>query len=89
MKANMPDSGDRAPNVADETLLVERLRGGHEDAFEALVRTYGGRMLAVARRILRDEDHARDAVQDAFLSAFKSIGLPERSTLRSRESGLT
>jgi len=37
------------------------------------VRTLGGRMLAVARRFLQDEDLARDAVQDAFLSAFRSI----------------
>ena len=33
----------------------------------------GGRLLAVARRFLRDEDLARDAVQDAFLSAFRGI----------------
>lgn len=30
-------------------------------------------MLAVARRLLRSEDDARDAVQEAFLSALKSI----------------
>ena len=30
-------------------------------------------MLAVARRLLRDEQEAQDAVQDAFLSAFKKI----------------
>jgi len=31
-------------------------------------------MLAVARRLVRDEEDARDAVQEAFLSAFRSIG---------------
>ena len=30
-------------------------------------------MLAVARRMLRSEDDARDAVQEAFISAFKAI----------------
>jgi RNA polymerase sigma-70 factor (ECF subfamily) len=40
--------------------------------FESLVREHGGRMLAVARRILRDEEEARDAVQDAFISAYRA-----------------
>ena len=31
-------------------------------------------MLAVARRLLRHEEDARDAVQDAFISAFKALG---------------
>lgn len=53
--------------------LVARLKAGDADAFEELVRCHGGRMLAVARRFLRDDDAARDAVQDAFLSAFRGI----------------
>jgi RNA polymerase sigma-70 factor (ECF subfamily) len=53
--------------------LVARLKAGEADAFEELVRRHGGRMLAVARRFLRDDDAARDAVQDAFLSAFRGI----------------
>jgi RNA polymerase sigma-70 factor (ECF subfamily) len=40
--------------------------------FESIVREHGGRMLAVARRILQDEDAARDAVQDAFISAYRA-----------------
>ena len=31
-------------------------------------------MLSVARRLVRDEEDARDAVQEAFLSAFRSVG---------------
>jgi RNA polymerase sigma-70 factor (ECF subfamily) len=58
----------------DERAMLERLRAGDEFAFELLVRRFGGRMLAVARRLLRDEEDARDAVQDAFISALR--GLP-------------
>jgi RNA polymerase sigma-70 factor (ECF subfamily) len=58
---------------AAEAALLERLRAGEDAAFEELVRTHGGRMLAVARRFLRSEDDAQDAVQDAFLSAFKAL----------------
>src|SRR5262245_569842 len=54
-----------------ESILVMRLKAGDADAFEELVRTAGGRLLAVARRFLRDEEAARDAVQETFLSAFR------------------
>jgi len=57
----------------DERKLLERLREGEEAAFEELVRSQGGRMLSVAKRMLRNEDDAQDAVQDAFLSAFRAL----------------
>src|SRR5262245_52807905 len=56
-----------------ETTLVERLRRGDGPAFEELLRTHSGRLLAVTRRLLSNDEDARDAVQDAFLSAFRSI----------------
>jgi len=58
---------------ADEQALVARLRAGDEAAYEELVRAHGGRLLAVAWRFLRNDDDARDAVQDAFLSAFRAL----------------
>lgn len=66
------DAGDAA-SAADEQALVERLRAGEDAAYEELVRTRGARMLAVARRFLRSEEDARDAVQESFISAFKAI----------------
>jgi len=57
----------------DEKALLTSLRRGEDAAFEELVRAYGGRMLAVARRFLRTDEDAKDAVQDAFLSAFRSL----------------
>jgi RNA polymerase sigma-70 factor (ECF subfamily) len=64
-----------APIGGDEGCdhLLSRLQAGDESAFEALVRDAGGRMLAVARRMLSCEEDAHDAVQEAFLSAFKSL----------------
>ncbi len=56
----------------DEAELVEGLRAGDERVFETVVRTYGGRLLAVARRMLHDEEDARDAVQEAFINAYRS-----------------
>ena len=59
--------------VDDEATLIAQLRKGDELAFEQVVRAYGGRLLAVARRIVGTEEDARDVVQDAFLNAFKSL----------------
>lgn len=58
----------------EEDRLLERLRAGDERACESLVRQHAGRMLAVARRLLRCEEDSADAVQDAFLAAFRSLG---------------
>src|SRR5438132_11627990 len=57
----------------EEAALVAELRAGDEPAFERMVRLYSPRMLAAARRILGNEEDARDAVQDAFISAFKAM----------------
>ena len=38
----------------EEHTLVASLRAGDNDAYEYLVRTYGGRMLAVAIGVLRN-----------------------------------
>ena len=65
-------SGDRA-NPDHQFDLIARLRQRDESAFEEIVLQFGGRMLSVARRFLSSEDDARDAVQEAFLSAFQSI----------------
>lgn len=61
-------SGDEA-----ERLLVSRLKARDEPAFEALVRQQGPRMLAAARRITRSEVEAAEAVQEAFIAAFRAI----------------
>src|SRR5262249_18589952 len=53
----------------DDAALLDGLRNADAMAFEQLVRQYGGRLLAVTRRILGHEEDARDAL----LSAFRSI----------------
>jgi RNA polymerase sigma-70 factor (ECF subfamily) len=56
-----------------DDLLVSRLQRGDEAAFEELVRSHGGRLLSVARRFLGASEDAQDAVQEAFIRAFKAI----------------
>jgi RNA polymerase sigma-70 factor (ECF subfamily) len=61
-------------DIADEAALVAALQAGKPSSFEMVVRLYGGRLLVVARQILTSEDDAHDALQDALITAFKSIG---------------
>lgn len=68
-----PGPSDATAGDLDEQGLLAGLRSNDEAAYEQLVRTHGSRMLAVARRFLRAEDEAEDAVQDAFLQAFRNI----------------
>ena len=81
MTATLPNqvTGDglvnRQPSCEqdEEARLLAYARSGDQEASAALVRKYGGRMLAVARRFLRCEEDSADAVQDAFLCAFRSL----------------
>ena len=67
------ESGHKGLSPSAEANLVARLKVGEDRAFDELVASAGGRMLAVARRMMGREEDAQDAVQDAFLSAFKSL----------------
>ncbi len=62
-----------SPYRLEDEPLLDTLRAQDRAAVERLVREQTPRMLAVARRMLRNEDDARDAVQDAFLCAFRSL----------------
>jgi RNA polymerase sigma-70 factor, ECF subfamily len=43
-------------------------------AFEALMRQHNGRLFRVARAILNDDADAEDALQDAYLDAYRHLG---------------
>lgn len=64
----------------DDSALLARLRARDDSAYEQLVRAHGPRLLAVARRMLGVEEDARDAVQEAFINAFRSIDAFERNS---------
>ncbi|MBK8975017.1 MAG: sigma-70 family RNA polymerase sigma factor [Planctomycetes bacterium] len=67
-----PTTTDDRHDAAESDLLA-RLRAGDDAAFAELVETHAGRLLALARRIVRSEADAEDVVQEAFLSAFKAL----------------
>ena len=55
------------------TRLVEQARDGDELAFSTLVDLDGDKCYAIAYRILRDVERAQDAVQQAFLLAWREL----------------
>ncbi|HEY0496226.1 MAG TPA: RNA polymerase sigma factor SigM [Kutzneria sp.] len=54
--------------------LIAAHAAGDPHAFGELVRRHRDRMWAVAVRTLRDPDEAADALQEAFISAFRAAG---------------
>ncbi len=61
---------DAVQELPDKELL-SRHAHGDDQAFNELVRRHRERMWAVAVRVLGDPEEASDALQDAFLSAFR------------------
>jgi RNA polymerase sigma-70 factor (ECF subfamily) len=68
-----PCSEDRNACASVDAGLLARVRAGDESASEALVRQHCGHLLAVARRFLGSEEDSADAVQNAFLAAFRAL----------------
>ena len=67
-------SADPSGGAAQSQLdleIIEGLRSGDDRAFERLVREYVGPLHAVALRLLQNDADADDAVQEAFLNAFR------------------
>jgi len=67
-----------APPVDDsiqrrDLILLERAQGGDLDAFNDLVTCYQDRLFALVVRMVPDRDQAADAVQEAFLHAFRHL----------------
>lgn len=60
----------RSPSDLD---LVQRIRAGDARAMEPLMRRHNRALYRTARAILRDDTEAEDAVQDAYLQAFRNL----------------
>ena len=59
--------------VGDVPGEIDRLIAGDRAAFEALMRRHNRRLYRLARATLRDGAEAEDALQEAYLQAFRSI----------------
>ena len=53
--------------------LIKKIKDGDMDAFTQLVELFGDRAVNFAYRMLKDQNDAEDAVQEAFLKVFDKI----------------
>lgn len=59
--------------IDDDQTLVSAALGGRPDAFGTLVERYDRAVYHLAFRTLRDREEARDATQEAFFKAYRSL----------------
>lgn len=57
----------------DDAELVRRIGQDDQVAFEIVMRRHNRRLFRVARAILKDDAEAEDALQDAYLDAYRHI----------------
>jgi RNA polymerase sigma-70 factor (ECF subfamily) len=62
-----------APERLSDTDLIGRIRAGDAQAMEALMRRHNRTLFRTARAILRDDAEAEDAVQEAYIQAYRSL----------------
>src|SRR5678809_1228947 len=59
---------------APDAQLAARAGRGETAAFETLMRRHNRTLFRTARAILRDDAEAEDALQEAYLQAYRSLG---------------
>jgi len=62
-----------ASSLSQDVALIQAAQQGDHDAFEQLVRMYDQSVLRLAMNLLRSEEDARDAYQEAFLKAYRNL----------------
>jgi RNA polymerase sigma-70 factor, ECF subfamily len=75
----MVSSGMKGPvsdamNVHDDRHLIDLFNRDPKPAFKSIVEKYQDRIFNLCVYMLRDREDARDAAQDVFLKAFRSLG---------------
>ena len=68
------DSAIRTLPAEDELTLARSIAHGDQGAFELLMRRYNRRLYRLARALLRDDSEAKDALQEAYLNAYRAMG---------------
>ena len=69
MFLDMPEN----PDAAWEDAIIGRVLEGNSEAFREIVDVYAPRVLSFCRAHMRSEEDARDAAQEVFIRAYKSL----------------
>jgi RNA polymerase sigma-70 factor (ECF subfamily) len=63
----------RKAEAEQDRALIERARGGDQTAFRELVERHQRRAFAIAVALVRDEQDAREVVQEAFIRVYRGL----------------
>jgi RNA polymerase sigma-70 factor (ECF subfamily) len=80
--AHVPPRPDELDRARDRALVEEALKG-NLDAFNRLVELYQDMLFGLTVRVVNDRDAAADAVQEAFLSAYRNLSRFRGDSFRS------
>jgi RNA polymerase sigma factor (sigma-70 family) len=69
----MEQIGTAENSVTQDRLIASSIAAGDPSAFAGLMRQYNRRLYRLARATLRDRTEAEDALQDAYVRAFRSM----------------
>lgn len=69
----LPSPPDRDARRREDDALVERVRRGEIDAFEALYRRHSSAIFGLALRMLQNRADAEDMLQEIFLQAYDRL----------------
>lgn len=77
----LPNSGSSVEPVSKEPEagILERIAAGDQAAVQACIDAYGNLVWSLARRFLRNDADAEDAVQDIFIDLWGSAGRFDRA----------
>jgi RNA polymerase sigma factor (sigma-70 family) len=64
----------KTSSAAQDCAMASRVARGDASAFESIMRQYNRRLYRLARATLRDRTEAEDALQDAYICAYRSMG---------------
>jgi len=63
----------RKPDEGSDVEVVSRVVAGDREQFATLVRRHNQRLYRACRAILRDDQEAEDAVQAAWIKAYRHL----------------
>ena len=73
MRTTQAIARDEPPTGLDDAALVAAAADGDPQAFEGLMRPHNRLLFRTARSILKDDAEAEDALQDAYLRAWRAL----------------
>ncbi len=72
-RRNASNRAERRREAEEDRVLVEKAQKGDKAAFRELVERHQRRAFAIAIGLVRDENDAREIVQEAFLRVYRSV----------------